>query len=35
MKIEGAETFKDKIMEVIKSEDLSKLLEYKDLICQI
>lgn len=29
MKIEGAETFKDKIMEVIKSEDLSKLLEYK------
>ena len=35
VKTEGAEGFKDKIMEVIKSEDLSKLLEYKDLICQI
>ena len=35
VKTEGAEGFKDKIMEVIKSEDLSKLLEYRDLICQI
>ena len=35
VKTEDAEGFKDKIMEVIKSEDLSKLLEYRDLICQI
>ena len=35
VKTEGAEGFKDKIMGVIKSEDLSKLLEYRDLICQI
>ena len=35
MKTDGAETFKEKIEEVLKSEDLSKLLEYRDLICQI
>lgn len=35
MKTDGAENFKDKIDEVLKIEDLSKLLEYKDLICQI
>ena len=35
MKTYGAENFKDKIDEVLKIEDLSKLLEYKDLICQI
>lgn len=35
MKTDGAENFKDKIDEVLKTEDLSKLLEYKDLICQI
>ena len=32
IKTEGAETFKDKINEVLKTEDLSKLLEYKDLL---
>ena len=32
---EGAENFKEKIDEVLKSGDLSKLLEYKDLICRI
>ena len=31
MKTDGAENFKDKIDEVLKTEDLSKLLEYKDL----
>ena len=35
MKTDGADSFKDKIDEVLKTEDLSKLLEYKDLICQI
>lgn len=35
MQTERAETFKDKIDEILKSEDLSKLLEYKELICQI
>lgn len=35
VKTDGAENFKDKIDEVLKMEDLSKLLEYKDLICQI
>lgn len=35
MKADGAETFKEKIEEVLKSEDLSKFLEYRDLICQI
>lgn len=35
MKTDGADSFKDKIDEVLKIEDLSKLLEYKDLICQI
>lgn len=35
IKTDGAENFKDKIDEVLKTEDLSKLLEYKDLICQI
>ena len=35
MKTDGAENFKDKIDEVLKTEDLSKLLEYNDLICQI
>ena len=35
MKTDGSEIFKDKIDEVLKIEDLSKLLEYKDLICQI
>lgn len=35
MKTVGAEEFKDKIYEVLKTQDLSKLLEYKDLICQI
>ncbi|DAB08125.1 TPA: hypothetical protein CPT95_06890 [Candidatus Gastranaerophilales bacterium HUM_15] len=35
MKTDGAENFKDRIDEVLKIEDLSKLLEYKDLICQI
>ena len=34
MKADNAETFKDKIDEVLKAEDLSKLLEYKELICQ-
>lgn len=34
-KTQGAEEFKEKIEEVLKTEDLSKLLEYKDLICQI
>lgn len=34
MKTEGAESFKDKIETVLKSEDLSKLLEYKGEICQ-
>ncbi len=33
--IENAETFKEKIDEVLKSEDLSKLVEYKGLICKI
>ncbi len=33
MRTEGAGTFKEKIDEVIKNEDLSKLLEYKELIC--
>lgn len=32
LKTEGAEDFKEKIDEVIASQDLSKLLEYKDLI---
>ncbi|OLA75464.1 MAG: hypothetical protein BHW62_00310 [Acinetobacter sp. CAG:196_36_41] len=35
MKTDGAENFKDRIDEVLKTEDLSKLLEYKDWICQI
>lgn len=35
MQTEGAETFKDKIDEILKSKNLSKLLEYKELICQI
>ena len=35
MKTDGADSFKDRIDEVLKIEDLSKLLEYKDLICQI
>ncbi len=35
MKTDGVEKFKDKIDEVLKTEDLSKFLEYKDLICQI
>ena len=35
MKTDGADSFKDRIDEVLKTEDLSKLLEYKDLICQI
>lgn len=35
MKIDGAETYKEKINEVLKTEDLSKLLEYRDLVCQI
>ena len=35
MKTDGAETFKEKIDEVLKQEDLSKLLEYRDLVCQI
>lgn len=32
MKTEGAEEFKTKIDEVLKTEDLSKLLEYRDII---
>ena len=32
MKTEGAEEFKTKIDEVLKTEDLSKLLEYRDMI---
>lgn len=32
MKTEGAEGFKDKIDEVLKGQDLSKLLEYRDVI---
>lgn len=32
LKTEGAEGFKEKIEEVLKSEDLSKLLEYKGMI---
>ena len=35
MKTEKAETFKEIIDNVIKSEDLSKLVEYKGLVCQI
>lgn len=35
MKTEKAETFKEIIDNVIKSEDLSKLIEYKGLVCQI
>ncbi len=35
MKTEGAEGFKDKIDKVIGEGNLAKLLEYKDLICQI
>jgi len=35
MKTEGAELFKNKIDEVLKEKDLSKLLQYKELICQI
>ena len=35
MKTDEAETFKDKIEGVLKEEDLSKLLEYRDLVCQI
>ena len=35
MKTDGAETYKEKIDEVLKQEDLSKLLEYRDLVCQI
>ena len=35
MKTDGAETFKDKIDGVLKEGDLSKLLEYRDLVCQI
>ena len=34
MKADNAESFKEKIDEVLKGEDLSKLLEYKELICQ-
>ena len=34
LKTEGAEDFKEKIDEAIESKDLSKLLEYKDLILQ-
>lgn len=33
--IKNAETFKGKIDEVLKSEDLSKLVKYKGLICKI
>lgn len=33
--VKNAETFKEKIDEVLKSEDLSKLVEYKGLICKI
>jgi hypothetical protein len=32
MKTEGAEDFKEKIDDAIKAKDLSKLLEYADLI---
>lgn len=32
---EGAENFNEKIAEVIKEENLAKLLEYRDLICKI
>ena len=35
MKTEDAETFNDKIKEILKTENLSNFLEYKDLICQI
>ena len=35
MKTDGAEAFKDKIDGVLKEGDLSKLLEYRDLVCQI
>ena len=35
MKTDGAETYKEKIDEVLKTENLSKLLEYRDLVCQI
>ena len=35
MKTDGAETFKDKIDGVLKEGDLSKLLKYRDLVCQI
>lgn len=35
LKIENAETFKEKIDEVLKSENLSKLVDYKGLICKI
>ena len=35
IKTEGAESFKEKIEEVLKTQDLSKLLNYKELICQI
>lgn len=35
MKTGEAETFKEKIDEVLKTENLSNLLEYRDLVCQI
>ena len=34
LKTEDAINFKDKIEEAIKAEDLSMLIEYKDIICQ-
>ena len=35
LKTDGAETFKDKIEGILKTEELSKCVECKDLICQI
>ena len=35
LKTDGAETFKDKIEGILQTEDLSKFVECKDLICQI
>lgn len=35
MKTDNAETFKDKIDDVIQDGDLSRFAEYRDLICQI
>lgn len=35
MKIENAESFKDKIEEIIKSEDLSKFVECRDVILKV